>query len=353
MERILIIKTGALGDVLRSTSLLPGIHKRWPGAEVSWVTAHGAEPLLQGHKMVERVIAIDPAECADSLPDLAACAPDRIFSLDDDPELCALAAALQEESDANLVGACLNDAGEPAYTPDAECWFGMGLLSREGLQKADERKLANRRTHPDLLAEVIGVEPGRPALNLPAADLDSAARLLDELAPASAGLRIGLNTGAGGRWHTKAMRPEEVTRLVALLHEKLGAAALPGVQFLFLGGPGEIERNQGLLSLSRSATPAARLIDVGCEHSLGTFAALVGGLDLLVASDSLALHLAVAQERKTVAFFAPTSPHEIELYGLGEKVISSASDAGNYACDTDNSTITGERVAAAVLRQLS
>ena len=350
MERILIIKTGALGDVLRSTSLLGGIHSRWPGAEVTWVTAHGAEPLVQGHPEVQRVFALDPKDCAGAAAELSALKPDRILSLDDDPELCALAANVQQQTQAVLAGACLDSEGQPAYTDDGECWFGMGLLSRDGLQRADERKLANRRTHPDLLAQVIGVPPGRPALHLSDGDLGIGAEVLDREVPRSKGLRIGLNTGAGGRWRTKAMRPAEVADLVARLASRLGSTA---VQFLILGGTDETERNQELLELSRAAAPAAQLIDPGCDHSLGTFAAMVGGLDLLVTSDSLALHMAVAQGCKTVAFFAPTSPHEIELYGLGEKVISTAPDAGNYARDTDNSTITGERVAGAVLRQLN
>ena len=52
------------------------------------------------------------------------------------------------------------------------------------------------------------------------------------------------------------------------------------------------------------------------------FAALIGRLDLLVTSDSLALHLAVAQGRPVVCFFGPTSASEIELYGHGEKVVT-------------------------------
>ena len=37
--RTLVIKTGALGDVLRSTSILPGLAERHPDLDVTWVTA--------------------------------------------------------------------------------------------------------------------------------------------------------------------------------------------------------------------------------------------------------------------------------------------------------------------------
>jgi heptosyltransferase-2 len=54
---------------------------------------------------------------------------------------------------------------------------------------------------------------------------------------------------------------------------------------------------------------------------------------------------------RVVAFFAPTSAAEIELYGRGEKVQSTAPDACSYRPDADNATLTVERLAPAVLRQ--
>jgi heptosyltransferase-2 len=74
---------------------------------------------------------------------------------------------------------------------------------------------------------------------------------------------------------------------------------------------------------------------------------------VLVTSDSLALHMAIARDVRTVGFFAPTSAAEIELYGLGEKVVSTASDYCSYKPDADNSSITPERLCEAVMRQLA
>ena len=54
-----------------------------------------------------------------------------------------------------------------------------------------------------------------------------------------------------------------------------------------------------------------------------------------------------------VAFFAPTSAAEIELYGRGEKVATSGPEACSYRPDADNSELTPERLAAAVRRVLA
>jgi heptosyltransferase-2 len=83
------------------------------------------------------------------------------------------------------------------------------------------------------------------------------------------------------------------------------------------------------------------------------FAAIVSRCAVLVTSDSLALHVAVARDVPVVAFFAPTSAAEIELYGMGEKVVSTAPDACSYKPDADTSTLTVERLQDAVVGRLA
>jgi heptosyltransferase-2 len=58
----------------------------------------------------------------------------------------------------------------------------------------------------------------------------------------------------------------------------------------------------------------------GGIHSLRNFAAVVNQCSVVVSSDSLAMHFAIATGRRLVVFFGPTSAAEIELYGLGTKV---------------------------------
>ena len=82
------------------------------------------------------------------------------------------------------------------------------------------------------------------------------------------------------------------------------------------------------------------------------FAALIDRLDVLVTSDSLALHVATARRVPLVAFFAPTPADEIELYGRGVAVASTAPDYASYRSDADTSTLTVERLSEAVLTLL-
>jgi heptosyltransferase-2 len=344
---LLIIKTGALGDVLRTTSVLPGLRARHPDSPLVWLTAVGAVDLVRTHPLVDEVIAIDLG--ADPSAWREAFAGRRfgtVLSLDDERELCVLASELECE---DLRGARAGADGTLGYTDDVAPWFDMGLLSRHGKEAADRLKAANRESHPALFARMLGVEAGRSELVLPRSSLDLAAAFAAERGLDRPRPLIGLNTGAGGRWESKQLTVERTVELAA----RIDRAHDGRVAFLVLGGPEETERNRELVGALGAGHHPVRAVDAGCDNSLLDFAALVDLCDLVVTSDSLALHVAVARRVPCVCFFAPTSAAEIELYDLGEKVESTAPDACSYRPDADRSTLTPERIAAAVERVLA
>jgi heptosyltransferase-2 len=346
---ILIVKTAALGDVLRTTSILPGLRRRYPTARITWLTGRGAMDLVRFHPEVAEVVGVataDPDDLRRAAKELSARHFERILSLDEERELALLATELARGVADVVTGAHVRADGALAYTPDATPWFDLGLISVHGRAEADRLKRANRASHAELLARVAGVEPGETALPLPERSLAFAADFAERTALAAVRPVIGLNTGAGGRWESKRLPLERSVELV----EELARRGAGQRTFLLLGGPDERERNA---ELERRVRDRVRLVDAGVSNAPLDFAALIDGLDLLVTSDSLALHVAIARRVPVVAFFAPTSPDEIDLRGLGEKVVSLAPDAGSYRSDADTSTLTVERLAAAVERVLA
>jgi len=308
--RVALIKTGALGDVVRTTALLPGLRRLDPKLELTWITAPGALELVQGHPDVLRAVVIDDD------PD-AAWRHERydwLLSLDDDVEACRLASQLGA---ARLSGAYETPQGERRYTADLEPWFGMGILRpRElgGLDEANALKKRNAKTVATIFYETLGLPfpVGRPYVGLAARYIEAARRLLANLGLSGGSPLIALNTGAGARWEFKSWGEDQTAELAQRLHDELG------VGVLVLGGSAERERNQRIVARAGRS----RVVEAPTNLELLAFTALIGLCRVLVTSDSLALHLGTALDMPVIAFFGPTSGAEIDVYGRGEKIIT-------------------------------
>ena len=305
-----LIKTGALGDVVRTTALLPGLRRQNPDLELTWITAAEATDLVQGHPNVARVVTIDePADAAWRRESY-----DWVLCLDDGLAECRLASSLLA---ARRSGGYEAADGTQRYTDDVAPWFGMGLLRPEkqgGLEYANLLKKANRETFGAIFYRALGL-PGpvaRPFVPLEPARVVKARSWLERTGLSRIAPRIGLNTGAGGRWRFKSWGEEQTADLAGRLVDEFGAVVV------VLGGPAEQARNQSIVSAAGSPNVVATPNDLG----LLDFTALIDQCDLLVTSDSLALHLGVARRRPVVPFFGPTSDAEIDLYGCGEKVVT-------------------------------
>jgi heptosyltransferase-2 len=323
----LVVKKGALGDVVRTSYFAKAMKQKFgPGLRLSWITAPASADLLRLNPHID-----------DLWFDFDAAEPfrfDRIYSLDDELDTLAGAARLTTEA---VTGAYLKD-GRPAYTDDAAEWFDMGLHSRFGKQRADELKKLNRRSHAEIFSAMFRVTDVKPEFYL-----DPACRRWAQSVLPKARRRLGINPYSGGRWPSKELRPAELRRLIA--HVLDGSSAMGADAAIVLIGAGEdFTRNQALVAEQSTG----RVIAVCTDESVQHLAAAVGALDYLITSDSLALHLGVAQAVPFTAFFSPTSAVEIDAWGLGTKVISTALDYCSYRKDADNSSITAERILAAM-----
>jgi len=325
---ILIVKHGALGDVVRTSYFARALRERW-GADLrlSWITAPGSAPLLRFNPDID-----------DLWTSFAEAQPfryDRVFSLDDEREALEGVARLDA---AAITGALLQD-GRPGYTDDAAGWFDMGLLSRFGKARADELKRLNTRGHGEIYCELFGVPSVRPAFH-GNARLDSWAT--DLLRPH--GRVVGINPFAGGRWPSKELPLPELERLI----DALLAGDTPlgkGLTVMLIGAGADHGRNLQIAA----QRPGARLLVPNTDDSVLRLAALIGRLHYMITSDSLAMHLAIAQQVPTLAFFAPTSAAEIDDFGWVAKVVSTAPDYCSYKKDADNSSITAARLLSSMV----
>ncbi len=332
--RILILKTGALGDVLRTTILLGGIRRRYPQSHITWITAAAAVPLVPS-SLVDRIWTLSPQ----TLFRLHIERFDLVLSLDKEPEVAALAMVARSK-DKRGMGLDERGAVYP-MNPEMATYFRLGLDN-------PLKFFGNTRTYPDLLAEAVGI-PYDPAkddyhLDVPDSDFETGRRLLAGLGLSASDPIVGLNTGAGGVFVNKDWT---ILGYLELIRE-LERCRIP---VLLLGGDRESTRNSEIAR--RVSSPYVRQINASL--SLGVFSAVLGQCRVVVSGDTLGMHIALAMKRPVVALFGSTQPHEIELFGRGEKIVTPIPCAPCYrrSCDIHPSCmelIDSRRVFEAVKR---
>ncbi len=334
-QRLLIIKLDAMGDVLRTTALLPALVGTNSGTAVTWITRRESRPLLERNPYITEIVDYG----LDALTQLPVRSFDRVINLDAGKASAALASTAKAEQKDGFI---LDARGwVQATNPAARKWLEMGVF--------DDLKRVGTRTYQDLMLDIVGL-PGAQhhyVFELTSEERTQGRVHLQRLGVDFSRLVIGLNTGAGRRWELKQWRGEGYLELIERLARRYNA------QFVLLGGPEERERHQSLMSRSR-----VPLIDSGCDNPVRHFAAIVAACGVVVCGDTLAMHLSLALGRRTVALFGPTSAAEIEMYGLGEKVVPQMECLTCYkpTCDfvpNCMDLITTDMVCGAVERQLT
>jgi len=324
---ILIVKRGALGDVVRTAYFARALKERQgKGIRISWITSTDALPLLRFNPYIDDVWT--------SFEEAGPYVLDIVFSLDDERDALEGVASLCTHA---LRGAFLHQAGQPTYSADTAEWFDMGLLSRLGKDCADNLKKRNTRGHAQIFADIFGTPKPEPTFY--------GNPILESQVEGEFGenaLYIGINAYAGGRWPSKELPLAEQEGLIdALL--AWGRRMGWDLRVVLLGAGPDRKKNQDIAGRFGKEIQAAET-----DNSVLRLAAVVSKMHYLITSDSLPMHLAIAQRRPCLAFFCPTSAAEIDDFGLCRKLVSTGPDYCSYKPGADNTSITAERIMAAL-----
>ena len=128
---LLIIKLDAMGDVLRTTCLLPVITNAWPGTRISWITHPESVPLLKHNPYLTEVIPYG----TDAVIHVSSQTFDRVINLDAGKTSAVLATMTQA---AEKIGYTLHDDGHVMATIQQQksgCAWVFLTTSSESTQK--------------------------------------------------------------------------------------------------------------------------------------------------------------------------------------------------------------------------
>lgn len=312
--RILIIKLAAIGDVLRTTPILPVLKKKYPQSHITWITDTSSIQVLEENPYIDCLLV---ANYENTLR-LQVEKFDLLICLDKDTVASSLASLVKADQ---KLGFALSEKGLLyPLNKEANYLFRLGV--------SDELKFRkNKKTYQQLIFEALNLEKkyGEYIINLPEKYLSYGEQLIKQWGINNGRPVIGLNTGSGKRFATKRWEIGSFIELANRLSKDLN------VHIILLGGPEEVERNKEI-----TANTEAPVIDTGCNHSLKEFMGLINQCHLIVTGDTLALHLAIALKKLVVTFFGSTCHQEIDLYGRGRKLTANMDCAPCYRgkCDT-------------------
>src|SRR5688572_26417490 len=58
-RRILLVRLGAIGDVVNALVLANALKRAWPDSQIGWAVGPRARPVLEGHPSISRIHEID------------------------------------------------------------------------------------------------------------------------------------------------------------------------------------------------------------------------------------------------------------------------------------------------------
>lgn len=325
-KRILIIKLGALGDVIRTTPLVVRFRKEFPDCHITWLTQ---SPDVLPKDTIDVILKPD----AFSLFMIQQSNYDIAINLDKEQEACQLLAAAHATE---KYGYDWQDNQLWPATPAATHKLMTGFF--------DQLSQANTKSYLEEIFEICHRSfEGEPYLINQNAGLSEMWK--NRLAELAQGKTIvGLNTGCGPRWNTRLWPIGYWQNLATELRE---AGMFP----VFLGGSLEDEKNRTMAAATGTHYPG--------HFSLEEFIALTSACDIILTQVSMMMHIATALQKKMVLMNNIFNKHEFELYGRGE-IIEPKSNCECYygnTCKRGESScmhdLTSGEVAAAIQRVAS
>jgi len=301
-KNILVIKLASAGDVLRTTALLSGLKDKYPDSRITWVVEPQSRGLLEGNLNIDNIFVYGE----DSVSLLKTEEFDIVISLDKAFEAISLAMLVRAPE---KYGYGMDREGRLCpLNREAEYSYLLGIDDNLKFFK-------NNKTYQELIFESsrLQYKGNQYELILGKRHLDFAADFFKNNNLGEKDAVIGINTGSGRAFANKNLRRERIVELIKLLRAELA------VKIILLGGPLEEEINRYIKKCM-----GHEVIDAGCGNTLKDFAALINRCSLVIASDTLAMHMAIALKKPVIALFGPTCSQEIDLYGAGCKIISGA-----------------------------
>ncbi|MYD70432.1 MAG: lipopolysaccharide heptosyltransferase I [Acidobacteria bacterium] len=303
--RLLIVRLGAVGDIIHTLPVAAALRRKFPDATVDWAVDERYAELLELTPVIDRPIVL----ASRSRPAVAAWLAFRRELRDGGYDVALDLQGLAKSAAAVWLSGATRRVGFAAPFL-RERWAGWGY--DETIHPGNPRHVIDRNL--GILAAVGESEPSAVAWSFPLEAPPSP--LVDELRgdlDAPTGRYAVLNPNAA--WPTKRWPPERFAAIATHLRDAHG---LPAV---VVWGPGDGESSA--VAAVDASDGAATLAP---ESSLAELAALLQGAALVVSGDTGPLHLAAALGVPVVGLYGPSDPARNGPWAEADVVVAAECD---------------------------
>ena len=303
-KNILIIKLDAVGDVLRTTSILPSLKNLFPDSNITWVTKLKSFPVLEDNPYINSVFFVE-----NNLNEVTSGNFDIAINLDSGKAGSEIMTKISSSEKFGYI--IVNEKPYPVNSLANE-WYLMGV--------DDTSKKANQKTYHKIIHEICGLEykNTHPVLEITESKRIIAAHVREKSGLSNFSEFILINLGGGNRWQYKKWTKEGYAKLINSLSYKNSGSAI-GV----IAGKEDEEFYYDVL---KSVNRADNIVRFGCGNTLNEFICIIYLAGKIFTSDSLAFHIATALNKYVLVIVGPTSHTELDTFGNGRKIYSSKVD---------------------------
>lgn len=305
MTKILLVRLGALGDIVHAIPVAVALRRAFPEAQIDWIVSAKHRDILALVPVLSRTIVVNDRGGADGGVTLMTAMRDlrqQHYDVAIDLQGLVKSAMIARASGARrVIGFNRRYARESMAS----------LFYTERYDPGGEGLYAPTETRHVVtinlgVLRLLGLSVDRPEF---AVDAPVAASVAQLIAHVSGHFAL-LNTGAA--WPNKRWPAENLGALAAALHQRRG------LKSVVLWGPGEQRLAERVVATSEGAAVAAS------DTTIADVAALAAAARVMVSGDTGPTHIASALGTPLVGIYGPTRPERNGPLGADDETVSRA-----------------------------
>jgi lipopolysaccharide heptosyltransferase I len=306
VNRILLVRLGALGDIVHAIPVAAALRRAYPAASIDWLVSAKHSDVLRLVPALSRSLVLnDRGDASGGSSLLAALSEIRRMSYDVAIDLQGLlkSAVIARLSGARRVvgfnGKYARESLARLFYTDVHDPGGEGIYAPSETRHVVEINLG--------LLTPLGLMPGAPEFPI---DVPRSA-IADAVKTSAGGAYALLNPGAA--WPNKRWPPTRMAALAVALRSRRN------LRSVVIWGPGETSLAEEVVALSGGAAVLAP------KTTIADLAAIARDAAVMVSGDTGPTHLAAALGTPIVGIYGPTRPERNGPWMTNDESVSRAS----------------------------